>query len=83
LLESIAVCQKQLDDKELARRRLADEQERRDVAIKAGAREDSEKELAKLDADSATRTKAMKKLRGELDEIEAEQPQARSTSAAT
>ena len=73
VLESITAYQKRHDEAELARRRLADEQERREVAIKAGTKEDGEAELAKLDADTGTRAKGMKKLRGELDEVEAEQ----------
>jgi exonuclease SbcC len=73
LLNTLTAYQKRHDETELARRRLADEHERREVAVKAGAKEDVEKEAAKLDAESVARAKTLKKLRSDLDEVEAEQ----------
>src|SRR5262249_4361822 len=65
--------QRRFEEAELARRRLVDEQERRDAALRQGGKEEVDKELAKLETEAAARAKALKKVRGELEELEAGQ----------
>jgi exonuclease SbcC len=57
---------------ELARQRLADEQQRQAEACVAGSREDVEKELAELEAVEAARANTPEKLRGDLEQANAE-----------
>ncbi|MCI0641877.1 MAG: AAA family ATPase [Gemmataceae bacterium] len=73
LVDALAAYQKRSDESALHRRRLADEQKRKEDANRAGSKEELEKERVKLESEAAARTKSAKKLRGELEEVDAEQ----------
>jgi exonuclease SbcC len=73
LLEAIAAFQILDNQKELARRRVRDEQERHETAIKAGSLENVNKELLRLEPEAKTRATTVKKLQGDLNALDAEQ----------
>ena len=73
LNEKLAAFDERLQKTELARHRLDDENQRFSEVIEGGSKDDVEKELAKLTTASAARTKSLERLRGELDQANAEQ----------
>jgi exonuclease SbcC len=73
LLESLDRYEALRQKTELARASLADEQERQAQAVAAGTVADTDKEKTKLQAEAKTKTDALKKARGELDEVNGEQ----------
>jgi exonuclease SbcC len=73
LNEKLATFEAARQRAELARQRLADESARQAEAMKMGAREDIDKELAKLAESAAARGTTLAKLRGELEDAGTEQ----------
>lgn len=69
LLKAVAAFEERQKQSEVAQRRLADERERLDEALKDGSKADAEKELATLDLQSEKRVKAGERVRGELEVI--------------
>jgi len=75
LLGSVSAYEEKHKQSDLAKRRLDDEQERRAEAIQSGSPEHVEQELTRLESESQTRTKTVKQLRSELDEVDTERRQ--------
>lgn len=75
LVEALTVYQTRADESKLHQGRLADEEKRLEFARQAGSSEALLAELAKLETETATRAKATKKLRTEMEAVDAEQRQ--------
>jgi len=73
LLKAMTAYEDKQKQSEVVVRRLADERERRDEALKAGAKEVVEKELSALDAEKTKRAKAVEKSTAELATVVAEE----------